>query len=120
VQTQTYNVCAWNTDVVFGTRVQKQVTFGVPDDVIRQCHNAEKPRPALPSQDLIALHAACARVAHMSGAAEYLDRFERDVEETTVLASDGSSAHLLHGLLNLVPAHMGEPVFPPFVSASVA
>jgi len=31
---------------------------------------------------------------------------ERDAEETTVLASDGSSASLLHGLLNLVPAYM--------------
>jgi hypothetical protein len=107
--------------VVFGiVGVQKTVTFDVPDNVIQDCHAAGKPLPELPSPDLIALHAACARVARMSGAAEYLDRFERDVEETTVLASDGSSAHLLHGLLNLVPAHVGELVFPPFVSASAA
>jgi hypothetical protein len=119
VQVQTYNICA-SDPFTFGARVHKQVTFSVPDDVIRKCHTAEKSLPALPSPDLIALHAACARVAHMSGAAEYLDRLERDVEETTVLANDGSSAHLLHGLLSLVPAHLGEPVFPPFVSASVA
>jgi hypothetical protein len=98
----------------------RQVIFSVPEDVIHECNAKGKPMPALPHPDLIALHAACARVAHMSGAAEYFDRFERDVEETTVLASDGSSSHLLHGLLNLVPAHVGELVYQPFVSASVA
>ena len=48
---------------------------------------------------LLGLHAACARVAHMSGAAEALDEVERDVENTKVLALDGSSAHLLDYLL---------------------
>ena len=45
------------------------------------------------------LHAACARVAHMSGAAEAFDKVERDLEDTLVLAVDGSSAHLLDHLL---------------------
>ena len=88
--------------------------------MIRECEAKGDPIPALPNPDLIALHAACARVAHMSGAAEYLDRLERDAEEMTVLASDGSSAHLLHGLLTLVPIHMGEQVHQPFVPASAA
>jgi hypothetical protein len=47
----------------------------------------------------------------MSGAGEYFERLEQDVEETTVLASDGSSAHILRGLLDLVPAHVGELVY---------
>ena len=38
----------------------------------------------------------------MSGAAEYLDRVIRDVEETRVLAEDGGSAEVLfHVLSNL-------------------
>jgi len=49
----------------------------------------------LPDPRLLALHAACARVAHMSGAAEAFDEFERDIEDTSVLAFDGSSARLL-------------------------
>jgi len=53
-----------------------------------------------PDPQLLALHAACARVAHMSGAAEFFDELERDVEETEVLAFDGSSARLLSNLMS--------------------
>ncbi|KAF9643386.1 hypothetical protein BDM02DRAFT_3273075 [Thelephora ganbajun] len=53
-----------------------------------------------PDPKLLALHATCARVAHMSGAAEFLDDLERQAEETDVLAFDGSSAHLLSGLIS--------------------
>lgn len=53
----------------------------------------------VPNPKLLALHAACARVAHMSGAAEAFDELERDVEVTRVLAFDGSSAHLLDHLM---------------------
>jgi len=55
----------------------------------------------LPDPRLLALHAACARVAHMSGAAEAFDKFECDVEDTRVLAFefDGSSARLLDHFL---------------------
>jgi hypothetical protein len=35
----------------------------------------------------------------MSGAAEAFDEVERDLEDTRVLALDGSSAHLLDHLL---------------------
>jgi hypothetical protein len=54
----------------------------------------------LPNPQLLALHAACARVAHMSGAAEAFDELEWEVEETMALASDGSSAHLLEHLIS--------------------
>ena len=53
----------------------------------------------LPDPRLLALHAACARVAHMSGASEAFDEFERDIEDTRVLALDGSSARLLDHFL---------------------
>ncbi|CAL1697742.1 unnamed protein product [Somion occarium] len=50
----------------------------------------------LPSADLLALHAACAKVAHLSGAAEYLDELDRHLETSKVLAFDGGSAEVLH------------------------
>lgn len=53
----------------------------------------------LPDSKLLNLHAACARVAQMSGAAKAFDRLEGDIEETYVLAFDGSSAPLLDHLL---------------------
>ncbi|KAJ8509111.1 hypothetical protein ONZ45_g8672 [Pleurotus djamor] len=49
----------------------------------------------LPSAQLLALHAACAKVANLSGAAEYLDDVERRSRELKVLASDGGSAAVL-------------------------
>lgn len=52
----------------------------------------------LPDPRLLALHAVCARVAHMSGAAEYIDQLKRDVEETKVLSKD--NLHLLDGMLS--------------------
>ncbi|KAJ7475698.1 hypothetical protein FB451DRAFT_1173712 [Mycena latifolia] len=53
----------------------------------------------LPDPRLLALHAVCARVAHMSGAAEVLDKFDQDMEELQDLAEDGSTAKLLDPML---------------------
>ncbi|KAG9308858.1 hypothetical protein JVU11DRAFT_11488 [Chiua virens] len=53
-----------------------------------------------PDPFLLTLHATCARVAHMSGAAEVFDRVDRDMEESKVLALDGSSSSLLVHLLS--------------------
>ncbi|KAE9399992.1 hypothetical protein BT96DRAFT_993448 [Gymnopus androsaceus JB14] len=52
----------------------------------------------LPDPGLLALHAVCARVAHMSGAAEYFHELERDAEDTMVVTED--SLHLLNNLLS--------------------
>ncbi|KAJ7628638.1 hypothetical protein FB45DRAFT_719139, partial [Roridomyces roridus] len=38
-----------------------------------------------PSSILLGLHAACARIAHMSGAGAILDDFDRDIPPTAVL-----------------------------------
>jgi hypothetical protein len=56
----------------------------------------------LPNPRYLALHAACARVAHLSGAGKYIDAFYRDVETTLVLAKDGSSAKLLAEALSSI------------------
>jgi len=54
-------------------------------------HNTDAP---LPDRQLLTLHAVCARVAHMSGAIQIIDKSELDVEDTKVLASDDLSADL--------------------------
>jgi hypothetical protein len=52
-----------------------------------------------PDPILLALHAICARVAHMSGAAEFFDQLERDAEEMEALALDSSSTPPLSSLI---------------------
>ena len=51
------------------------------------------PRPDYPAPDprYLRIHAACARVAHLSAAGEYILTVLRDMETTVVLAKDGSS-----------------------------
>jgi hypothetical protein len=66
-----------------------QVTFHSDDPILLP-----------PDPRYIALHAACAKVAHMSGASEYIEMVMKDMEKT-VLAEDGSSARLLARALQL-------------------
>jgi hypothetical protein len=40
----------------------------------------------LPSPQLLALHAACAQVAHLSGAREFIDKEMKEVEDSEDLA----------------------------------
>ena len=57
------------------------------------------PNPAtlpIPSPELIASHAACAKVAHLSGASAYIDRLDQDADDLVdVLACDGGSSDVL-------------------------
>jgi len=56
----------------------------------------------LPSPEYLKIHAACARVAHLSGAGEHIDQVLRELEDTKVLSKDGASAEALeHALLPL-------------------
>ncbi|EJD47732.1 hypothetical protein AURDEDRAFT_86599 [Auricularia subglabra TFB-10046 SS5] len=64
-------------------------------DIIKFEVHGPDPTLALPDPRFICLHAICARVAHMSGAAEYFEKVEREDDEQAVLAPDGSSAHIL-------------------------
>lgn len=50
---------------------------------------------SLPNPTYLRIHAACCRVAHLSGAGEYMDKVLEDLEEMRVLSKDGSSARLL-------------------------
>ncbi|PBK84071.1 hypothetical protein ARMGADRAFT_1037431 [Armillaria gallica] len=44
-------------------------------------------------------HEACAKVVNLSGAAQYNDKLDRDVEDMGVLAENGSAAEVLIGAL---------------------
>ena len=89
-------------EALLGTspRPATRVTFKVDPDCATSCKEKGTALPELPSRDLIVLRAACARVAHMSGAAEQIDQICRDEEDTTVMACDGSTGDLLSSLLN--------------------
>ncbi|ESK80651.1 hypothetical protein Moror_15514 [Moniliophthora roreri MCA 2997] len=53
----------------------------------------------LPDPQILAIHATCARVAQMSGAAKYMIECDWVLDDSTVLAADGSSAAFLNQLL---------------------
>ena len=57
------------------------------------------PLPSLPDPGLIAIRAACARVAHLSGTAEQAEQLLEDREDTNVMAGNGDTASLLSSLL---------------------
>lgn len=71
---------------VFLVQRPKYATFSTPNPQ----------RLPLPSPTYLAIHAACAKVAHFSGAGEYIRKILRHMEDTRVLAEDGGSAELLH------------------------
>ena len=76
--------------------IPDRVTFTTPDPVIYP----------LPDPAALSLHAACARVTHLSGATKYIVTMLRDMEDASVLASDGSSAHVLElSLMSHVTCH---------------
>jgi hypothetical protein len=56
----------------------------------------------VPSRTYLDIHAACAKVAHLSGAGECIDKFYRDMEDKQTLDPDGGSADLLeHAIFGL-------------------
>jgi len=92
-----YNVRASNPDYFFASSPppRRRVKFEVAPEVVAACHVKGIPVPELPSRQLLAVRAACSRVAHKSGAAEQIDQIFRDLEETQVMANDGTTADLL-------------------------
>lgn len=64
----------------------KAITFTSPDPE----------RFPVPSPELLALYAACFKVALRSGAAGYLDKYDRDMYHFGVLDPDSTSSGALH------------------------
>lgn len=56
---------------------------------------------AAPDPRIIALHAACARIAHMSGAAEVLEEVYRDTEAIPLM-TEPNAVYELHRALRAV------------------
>ena len=67
------------------TIIERHFTFNYHTD----------PRLAVPSPAYLKMHALCCEVAMLSGAGEYLDRDQDELEGIRVLVKDGSSAPLL-------------------------
>ena len=62
--------------------------------------NTDNPKVLpIPSREYLVLHAACTKIVHLSGAAEYRDYVTREMEETLVLSSDGASAAVLEHVI---------------------
>ena len=57
---------------------------------------------AVPSPHCLELHALCCEVTKLSGAGEYVELVQDELEELKVLAGDGSSAELLSFALSSV------------------
>jgi len=57
---------------------------------------------SLPDPRYLKLHAAVCRIAHLSGAAEYVESYDRSTDSSLVLAHDGSSADILSFALQRV------------------
>lgn len=60
----------------------------------------DKTIPA-PDRRIIELHAACARIAHMSGAAEHLREFFRDTDSIAVMTQPNAAYELSRALRTL-------------------
>ncbi|KAJ7203008.1 hypothetical protein GGX14DRAFT_369821 [Mycena pura] len=101
----TYTVCSVKDKVFKMTQpLPRRVTFRVDPDFEAACVAKGIPVPALPSPSLLAIRAACSRVAHTVvfhsiDKAIWVDRLLRDLEETPVMAEDGTTAHILASLL---------------------
>ncbi|KAJ3752646.1 hypothetical protein EV360DRAFT_54844 [Lentinula raphanica] len=56
----------------------------------------------IPNSKLLALHAACAKVAHLLSAGKYIEKIDNNEETIGVLASNGGSSKILtHAILQL-------------------
>ena len=67
--------------------IRQTITFGTTHPLLR-----------VPNSRYLLLHATCAKVANLSGVADYFETVLEEWEEVPVLKSDGRSADLL-GLL---------------------
>ncbi|KAG9308092.1 hypothetical protein JVU11DRAFT_12580 [Chiua virens] len=101
VMTMKKNVHNWfdHLEMWFeSTAPRAEVTFTSPNSVVYP----------VPSPQLLALHATCAKVAHLSGAGEYIDKFDHNTDNLSVLATDGSSwAILTHALWKSTTSPIG-------------
>ncbi|KAG8833546.1 hypothetical protein FRC17_010517 [Serendipita sp. 399] len=92
-----YTVQAIHTNYLFHIKKGGEVQFSTLD---------VETMP-LPNPNYLVLHAACAKIAYISGVGKLLDDLERQGEDLNVLASDGSSMALLQYKLAAAAAISG-------------
>lgn len=83
---------------IIGHGLKSQITF-------KTCQVGAKAIPP-PDPHLLAVHAACAQIANMSGAAEYLDELFQDTGEISVMTQSGAVYELtraLRGAKHILP-----------------
>ena len=69
-------------------------------------HNhSSEPDIKMPSKEYIGLHASCAKIANLSGAVDVIEKWDREMDESDVLASDGSQVALLQNALMMLQCH---------------
>jgi hypothetical protein len=76
------------------------VTFTTPD----------QNKYPVPDPIYLAIHAACAKVAHLSGAAACIDKFEYDMEDGETLDPDGASVNMLEQAISALQARGHEVI----------
>lgn len=78
------------------------VLLAVPQDtVINLVNHSQREDLRVPEARYLQLHAACAKIAHASGAADLIDDFFLEYETMKTLSADGSSSELLGQALRL-------------------
>lgn len=82
-----YRLCTVQPRAITG--LSPILTFTTPD----------ASRYPVPDPRYLAIHAACAKVVHYSGAGDYIEKILCDIEEMGVLANNGCSDALYHALL---------------------
>ncbi|KAG9009171.1 hypothetical protein FRB93_005667 [Tulasnella sp. JGI-2019a] len=76
--------------------------IGIPNPPIVTFTSSD-PEIPVPNARFLRLHAACAKIANLSGASEYIESTLHDMEEMEVLATDGTSADVLNFALGRIP-----------------
>ena len=90
------NSSAWQSNTYY-VRLEGSMTrkdWDIPEEIVTVTFTPHTGDP-LPSPAYLRIHAACCRVANMSGAAEYLNAVADETEETGILnelESGGTSA----------------------------
>ncbi|EGO29879.1 hypothetical protein SERLADRAFT_445648 [Serpula lacrymans var. lacrymans S7.9] len=106
-ESNTYNVQASN-DIFFryAERPPRRVKFQLDPEMVADFRKRGLPPPELPDRNLIAIRAACARVAYKSGAAEQINQVARDRDDIMVIAEDGSNADFLSSVLSHISTNV--------------
>ncbi|KAJ7795945.1 hypothetical protein B0H14DRAFT_3495338 [Mycena olivaceomarginata] len=98
----TYNVVARDPGLFFDSvfKIPRKVKLSIDPQAVTDCARKRIPLE-LPDPELVAMRAACARVAVMSGAADHFCQVMLDRDDAEMLADN--TVHLLDSLLRTLP-----------------